>query len=62
MKISPDDGTIVHGCVDPCPLCGDNAYLHSDGGTRSRPRFWVKCDNIDCGCTLNSDTHTRARF
>jgi len=39
--------------VEACPLCGDNAFMHtSDAGeTRRNTRFWVKCDALDCRCT-----------
>jgi len=41
--------------LKPCPLCASEAFLHtnSDPGRVSR-RFWVKCDNLQCGCTTDS--------
>jgi hypothetical protein len=39
--------------VECCPLCGDNAYLHTETSSR-KAQFWVKCDNLSCRCTTVS--------
>lgn len=39
--------------VKSCPLCASEAFLHTDrnfGGVF----FWVKCDSIQCGCTVKA--------
>jgi len=41
----------------PCPLCGGEALLktNNDAQSMSRtPQFWVKCNDLDCGVTLNA--------
>lgn len=42
--------------VEPCPLCASKSYLRTndDNNGRITKRFWVKCDNPDCGCTTDS--------
>jgi Lar family restriction alleviation protein len=39
--------------VRSCPLCGDEAFLHSDSTSR-HTLFWVKCVNLQCGCTVKA--------
>ena len=47
--------------VKPCPLCADEAFLHTkprdplNRGACGSQLFWIKCNNPQCGCTLNSD-------
>lgn len=47
--------------VKPCPLCCSTAFLHTnmDGSAtannlHTRQQFWVKCDDLQCGCTINA--------
>ena len=41
--------------VLPCPLCTSPAFLHTvTANTFDEPFFWVKCDDLQCGCTIAS--------
>jgi hypothetical protein len=45
--------------IKTCPLCRAKAFLHTnDDGLRNlsgrHVQFWPKCDNLDCGCTINA--------
>jgi len=40
--------------ISPCPLCGGQAFLHTDRTAIGDSFFWVKCDGLQCGCTFNS--------
>ena len=41
--------------VKVCPLCASKAFLCADRIASGKAFFWVKCDNLQCGCTINSD-------
>lgn len=40
--------------VKVCPLCADKSFLHVDRSNLT-PLYWIKCNNLQCGCTLNPD-------
>ena len=45
------------GQVKSCPLCASESSLRTnDEGANGKivKRFWVKCNNLDCGCTTDS--------
>ena len=50
MRVELDESTKVK----PCPLCGDEAFLHTDTTLLGSTLFWIKCPNLQCGCTANS--------
>lgn len=37
-----------------CPLCGGNTFMHTNRTSAGDSQFWVKCDNLQCGCTANA--------
>jgi hypothetical protein len=52
MKVDPQPD------IRPCPLCGGAAFLKtnidaSDKRVGSHKQFWVKCDSLNCGITLD---------
>lgn len=49
----------------PCPFCGGPAFLKTDNNDfctkqGARRQYWVKCDLLDCGATINSDLDSKA--
>ena len=40
--------------VAACPVCGTEAFLHTNRTSRGNSQFWPKCDNLQCGCTINA--------
>ena len=40
--------------VAACPVCGTEAFLHTKLTIRGNSQFWPKCDNLQCGCTINA--------
>ncbi len=52
--------------IEPCPLCASAAFLHTTDINSSSPTlFWVKCDNLQCSCTITATkdrTSTLARW
>ena len=49
MKIELEKGAVAN-----CPLCGNEAFLHEDQPRYGDSASWVKCNNLQCGCTINS--------
>ena len=45
---------VTHAKAAACPLCGDEAFLHEDQPRYGDSVCWVKCNNLQCGCTINS--------
>ena len=47
--------------VKMCPLCASEAFLHTSRTSGSEPFFWIKCNNLECGCTVQAvKDHTLA--
>ena len=41
--------------VAACPVCGTEAFSHTNRTVNLDPQFWPKCDNLQCGCTINAN-------
>jgi len=42
--------------VRACPLCGAESHLRTNRcNTVEREQFWVKCSDLQCGCTTSSE-------
>ena len=42
--------------AQPCPLCGAEAFLRTNDPGYGQ-QFWVKCDDLECGCTTAPFDH-----
>lgn len=44
--------------IRTCPLCGGPAFLKANNFgpsvKMSNRQYWVKCNDLDCGCTIDA--------